>query len=400
MAWLVILAREEPMTSASVPISQVQLPNTCLHRLEALNVPGQTYEARVWLPPSYSDSPERRYPILYMPDGDHCFGMAVDIVRFLTRGTLAPEMIVAAIGYGSDRPPDEGGLDMRSRDLAPFATEFSPESGAEAFRLFLERELVPFVESTYRVDPELRAFYGFSLGALFGLYVMFKSPSLFRRHILVSPALMPSTAQIIDQAVAFAASGVSQPLGIYLCVGELEPFVPLLERLAHVLGNLNLRNFRLEWEVFPGGVHATAPAEALAKGVRLMLGGRSICEAMYEAYKRGGIASATGLYHDLLSRADPEYSFSEAELNGLGYVLLYRDKIDEAIEVFQLNVQAYPQAWNVYDSLGEAYMAAGDTALAKANYEKSVQLNPKNETGLAQLRKLEAVMKPPTLASA
>jgi predicted alpha/beta superfamily hydrolase len=387
------------MTSKSVSIGEVQLPSTFLHRLDANNVPGQTYEARVWLPPSYPDSPERRYPILYMPDGDHCFGMAVDIVRYLIRGMLLPDTIVVAVGYGSDRPPEEGGLDMRSRDLAPFATEFSPEPRGEAFRLFLEQELVPFVESTYRVDPELRAFYGFSLGGLFGLHLMLQSPDLFRRHILVSPALMPSTAQIIDQAEAFAPSEASHPLSLYMCVGELEVYVPLFNRLAHLLDNRIIPNFRFEWEVFPGGVHVTAPAEALAKGVKMMFGGRSICEVMYEAYKEGGIASATALYHDLKARADAEYNFAEHELNNLGYMLLYRDRIYDAIEVFQLNVQAYPQAWNPYDSLGEAYLTAGNTALAKSSYEKSVQLNPKNEAGIAQLKKLETAVKPPTFAS-
>ena len=138
------------MTSQSVSFAQVTLPSTCLHRLDAQSVSNQSYEVRVWLPPSYPDFPEEHYPILYMSDGDQCFGMTVDVVRYLIRGKLVPEMIVAAVGYGSDRPPEEGGLNMRSRDLAPFVTDFSPEPRGEAFRQFLEKELVPFIESTYK----------------------------------------------------------------------------------------------------------------------------------------------------------------------------------------------------------------------------------------------------------
>ena len=381
-------------------LGQVLLPGTFLHRLEAHNVARQAYEARIWLPPSYPESPKRHYPILYMPDGDYCFGMAVDVARYLIRGKLVPDMIVAAVGYGSDRPPEEGGLDMRSRDLAPFVTDFSPEPRGEAFRLFLEQELVPFVESTYRADPDLRAFYGFSLGGLFGLYVMLQSPDLFRRYILVSPALTPSTSQIIDQAEAFVASEAKHPLSLYACVGELELFVPLFTRLIEVLDRQTKATLRFEWEIFPRGVHATAPAEALAKGVRMALGSRSIYEAMYVAYKQGGIAPAKALYHDLRTRADPDYNFAEEELNSLGYMLLYRDKVHEAIEVFELNVLAYPQAWNAYDSLGEAYLASGNTCLAKTNYERSVELNPKNEIGIAQLKKLSTALRPPTLDGA
>ena len=64
-------------------------------------------------------------------------------------------------------------------------------------------------------------------------------------------------------------------------------------------------------------------------------------------------------------------------------------KLKEAIELFKMNVQLYPESWNVYDSLGEAYATAGETALAIQNYEKSLQLNPKNETGRAALAKLK-----------
>lgn len=378
------------MASLSAPPGQVVLPGTLLHQLDATNIPSQSYEACIWLPPSYPESPERRYPILYMPDGDYSFGMAVDVVRYLIQGKHVPEMIVVAVGYGSDRPPAEGGQNMRSRDLAPYVTDMTPEPRADLFRLFLEQELLPLIESTYRVDPDLRAFYGFSLGGLFGLYVMLHSPDLFRRYILVSPALMPSTAQIVDQVSVFALSHANHPLSLYMCVGELEIFVPLFTRIADVLEKWSTGRFRFEQEIFPRGVHMTAPAEALAKGVKMTFGGRSICEAMYEAYKRGGIASARILYHDLKARADAEYNFAEAELNSLGYMLLYQDKGDDAIEAFKLNVVAYPQAWNVYDSLGEAYLAAGNTADAKSNYEVSVQLNPKNEIGIAVLRKLGA----------
>ena len=79
----------------------------------------------------------------------------------------------------------------------------------------------------------------------------------------------------------------------------------------------------------------------------------------------------------------------ERSLNSAGYTLMADGKLKEAIELFKMNVQLYPQSWNVYDSLGEAYANAGETALAIQNYEKSLQLNPKNEAGTAALAKLK-----------
>lgn len=83
-------------------------------------------------------------------------------------------------------------------------------------------------------------------------------------------------------------------------------------------------------------------------------------------------------------------SYVENNLNTSGYVLLAANKINEAIEVFKLNVKLFPKAWNTYDSLGEAYALAGNKKLAIENYEKSIKLNPKSEGGPVALAKLKA----------
>jgi Flp pilus assembly protein TadD len=74
----------------------------------------------------------------------------------------------------------------------------------------------------------------------------------------------------------------------------------------------------------------------------------------------------------------------------LGYQLIRANKSKEAIRIFQLNVEAYPQSSNVYDSLGEAYMNDGDKQQAIANYQKSLELNPKNGNAVLMLQKLNA----------
>jgi tetratricopeptide (TPR) repeat protein len=78
----------------------------------------------------------------------------------------------------------------------------------------------------------------------------------------------------------------------------------------------------------------------------------------------------------------------EFDINKAGYALLAQKKYNEAIEVFQLNVKLYPNSGNVYDSLGEAYMLAGDKKKAIENYEKSIKLDPQNTNGKDMLTKL------------
>lgn len=70
---------------------------------------------------------------------------------------------------------------------------------------------------------------------------------------------------------------------------------------------------------------------------------------------------------------------NESEVNTYGYQLLGAKKLDEAIEVFKWNVNQYPQSWNVYDSLGEAYQIKGYKTLAKEYYGKALNMAPENQ---------------------
>jgi tetratricopeptide (TPR) repeat protein len=90
-------------------------------------------------------------------------------------------------------------------------------------------------------------------------------------------------------------------------------------------------------------------------------------------------------------KADPKNRFAETEsrLNALGYNLLQAQRRAEAIEIFKLNAQAYPDSANVYDSLAEAYLLSGNREEAIKNYEKAVRINPNFQSARDALRKLK-----------
>ena len=103
----------------------------------------------------------------------------------------------------------------------------------------------------------------------------------------------------------------------------------------------------------------------------------------------GGLAKVRAAYREFRQRYPEAYGQTyEEEINYLGYTLLSADSIDQAVVVFRLNTELFPQSWNVWDSLGEGLMAKGDVAGAIENYEKSVKLNPENAGGKAMLRTL------------
>jgi tetratricopeptide (TPR) repeat protein len=103
-----------------------------------------------------------------------------------------------------------------------------------------------------------------------------------------------------------------------------------------------------------------------------------------------GVDSAISQYRLLEKNEHEKYNFSENELNSLGYYLIQQmNNIPDAITIFKLNVECYPEAANPYDSLGEAYMLNGNTKLAIKNYEKSLELNPNNSNAVEKLKELK-----------
>jgi CubicO group peptidase (beta-lactamase class C family) len=103
------------------------------------------------------------------------------------------------------------------------------------------------------------------------------------------------------------------------------------------------------------------------------------------AVRENGVDPAINEFRPALLRGD----IPEGFINSTGYRLMGQNKLADAIRIFQLNAALYPRSWNVYDSLGEAYMNHGDKELAIQNYEKSLELNPQNTKGAATLQKLK-----------
>jgi CubicO group peptidase (beta-lactamase class C family) len=108
------------------------------------------------------------------------------------------------------------------------------------------------------------------------------------------------------------------------------------------------------------------------------------------AIGRTGARDAIAAYGRLKAERASDYDFREPQLNSLGYALMQERRLEDAIAVFELNVEAYPEEFNTYDSLGEALLARGDTAGAVRNYRKSVELNPENRNGVEVLERLGA----------
>ncbi|MFH1314429.1 MAG: alpha/beta hydrolase domain-containing protein [Candidatus Eisenbacteria bacterium] len=114
---------------------------------------------------------------------------------------------------------------------------------------------------------------------------------------------------------------------------------------------------------------------------------------LMEEEKVNGLESTISMYHELKKSRPDDYDFSEDQLNSLGYTFLNGGKLTEALAVFNLNIEMFPDASNPYDSYAEACMVNGDYDKAITYYNKSLELNPDNTNATMMLDEIDRRIK-------
>lgn len=218
---------------------------------------GTTYHIYVRLPLDYAEQPKKRYPIVYLLDGDSAFPMLAPQHLFMTIDDGTPEAILVGIAYGGFGP-----VNKRERDFG---------QGAPAFQRFLAEELRPAVERRVRADLDRRIIVGQSFGGTFVLWSALTRPDLFWGHVASNPSFR------LHQQRLFAAPASTAPTGgrLALVSGTLNRppgragALAWHERLASGPSPWTVRRFDIE-----GGTHAADLGRAYRLAVGWILGGR------------------------------------------------------------------------------------------------------------------------------
>ncbi len=194
-----------------------------------------THETRiinVYVPPGYApDGQGGRYPTLYMPDGgvrEDFPHLANALDAAIRAGTVRP-MLLVGIENTQRRRDMTGPTTVASdRDIAPRV------GGSAAFRAFIADELIPAIESRYRVDAS-RGIIGESAAGLFIVETLFLQPGLFDTHIALSPSLWWNDANLVKDAKARMAAEPALRGRLFLASADEANIVPHVAALAAVL---------------------------------------------------------------------------------------------------------------------------------------------------------------------
>ncbi len=217
-------------------------------------------EVQVWLPPGYDAQLPRRYPVLYLLDGQNVFdaagagvewGVDETAQRLVAAGEIEPAIIVAVNHDGASRIDDYTPVPGRvAADAAPVG------GGAARHALYLARELKPLIDARYRTQPApaSTAVGGASLGGLASLWLAVQHGDTFGAALVLSPTVLWADFAILDE-VRRAAPPL--PPRIWLHVGERE--LPVMRDGARRLCDaLQARGWAPACAELPGAGHDEA----------------------------------------------------------------------------------------------------------------------------------------------
>jgi hypothetical protein len=339
---------------------------------------GEERTILVRVPPGYETN-KLRYPVLYMTDGNAHIGHTSSTVEFLARNGRMSELIVVGI-TNTDR----------TRDLSPThvtttiaggnsALQFPTSGGADKFLKFIETELIPYIEKSYRTHP-YRILAGHSLGGLFAIHAMVSRPELFNSYVAVSPALQWDNQVVVKRAEDFFKARKEWQGTLFMSLGrEPGPIEDGFYQLKQVLEKNQTKGFEWDAKQLDDEDHGSIVMPGHYLALRKVFDGWQVPRNPETGQVAGDFKSVEEHYQKLSQKFKFTILPSENLTNQMGYQSLFADRFDEAIAIFKTNVERYPESANVYDSLAEAYERSGRLELAAPLYEKAQTLGQQNQ---------------------
>jgi uncharacterized protein len=362
---------------------------------------GEQRKAWIHIPTSNGgtgNTGKERYPVIYLLDGDANFNDVVTMTEFMSNADLCPPMIVVGILHPS-----------RMKDLTFGTDKEMPgiTGNGDKFMLYVEKELMPFIESNYPT-ASYKIFIGHSVGGLTVVNSLINHSDMFNAYISLDGALWWNDQQIVKEAKSALANTNYKGKTLFMALANrMEKGMDTLQVQKDTTEGTELIRSNLEFiaAIFKNKTNQLRFKHSFYENddhssVRL-IGEYDALRFIFDYYKLkiynsqledpGFKLDSLLVTHYNNVSAQIGYLVKPAEslVNGLGYYMLRQKYFIKAEALFKLNIANYPGSANCYDGMGDLYLAKGDKAKAIESFKKTLMLKPIPETK----EKLEKLLK-------
>jgi len=246
--------------------------------IDSKEVTGVTYSIEVVLPVGYDAT--KKYPIMYFTDWWYASQLAPGINGLLSFGKNIEPIIMVGIKDKSSIGVADWTLN-RTRDLTPTNVIASDtlmgfpdgtSGGAKHFLSFIKKELIPTVEKKYASDTEKRGYFGYSLGGLFGTYILLNDSELFKKYLIGSPSLWWDDYLLSKQLVEMEAENLASINSIFIAVEEEGPQLRGYTEIKMQILEKKTDSLHLETVIILDEDHMTAIPSTIVKGFKFLYG--------------------------------------------------------------------------------------------------------------------------------
>ena len=372
-------------------------------KMDSLNSKILNEQRKLWIhvPESSSDAAYEvnNYPVVYLLDGATNFYSVVGMIEQLSAvNTIIPKMIVVGI-------PNTN----RTRDLTPTKvnTMTVESGGGDKFISFIEKELIPYIESNYPTDP-YRMFIGHSFGGLTVMNTLMYKPELFNSYVAIDPWMSWDNKKLLNEIKKKTFDKKYNNKKLFLGIANtmhdgmdtLSIQKDTTKQTAHIRSVLELNSFfnnntqkqlSFKGKYFEDEDHYSAALITTYNALRYIFDFYKLkLENQDYSNPESDVLDKVEVHYKRISKEfGIEMKPDEEYVNGLGGYFLRVKQFKKAEDFFKLNVANYPESAKVYDSLGDLYVEIGDKKSAIENFRKAVSLNSEFVTSKQKLKALE-----------
>lgn len=371
------------------------------------NILGENRKIWVYVPDGAVNNTER-FPVVYVLDGDGHFSSVVGVTQQLSTingNTMCPKMIVVGI-------PNTD----RTRDLTPTHIDADPpfmdstfsktSGGGENFIAFMEKELMPHIDAKYPTAP-YKMLIGHSFGGLAVMQTFTHHTQLFNAYICIDPSMWWDKEKLLNQTQKALLEKKFEGKSLYLGIANtLEDGMDIKkvqkdtsQETKHIRSILSLQaafeknknnGLKYRGKYYPDDTHGSVPLITEYDALRFFFDFYPLKFTMKDfTDSMGELADKYQNHFAMLSqKMGYQIRPDEGEINYMGYDFLGRKMYKTAERLFKLNVDNYPESFNVYDSYGDYFLAVKDKENAILQFKKALSIK-ESEGSRKKLTELE-----------
>ncbi len=248
----------------NIKLPSVQIAGTQMQTIHS-SITGRDYDLYINLPRDYNDSTQS-FPVVYCLDAQWDFALVESIYGQQYFDGFVPSVVTVGITWGGKNPDYDS---LRAVDFTPGPKNSVRYGNAANFLKAIKNEIIPYIESKYRVKKDDRTLIGSSFGGLFTLYAMFTEPSLFNKFIPTSPALTWDNGVIYKIEKDYAEKNESLPVRLYMAVGGYENTKPF-ENFVDIIKDANFKGLAFQTKIIEGMGHSGEKSEGFSRGMQFV----------------------------------------------------------------------------------------------------------------------------------